>query len=74
MSVLSECCVLSLIGLCDQRNPTKCGVSECDFETSTMRFGPLGLSSHGGKIISGEHRKSGTSLSAFFICIPLYLS
>ena len=34
--------MLSGRGLCDgmitvQRNPTKCGVSECDLETSTIR-------------------------------------
>jgi hypothetical protein len=37
-----DVCLLLGKGLCDgwalvQRNPTKCGVSECDHESSTMR-------------------------------------
>jgi hypothetical protein len=57
------------------KNPTKCGVSECDFETSTMSFGPLGLSSHGEKkIISGEQHKSELPYLHFFsFAFPLSL-
>jgi hypothetical protein len=34
MSVSCECCVLSGRGLCDQRSPTECSMSECDREAS----------------------------------------
>jgi hypothetical protein len=37
MCVYCECCVLSGRGLCDGLSPTKCGMSECDLETSRMR-------------------------------------
>jgi hypothetical protein len=42
MSVSCECCVLSveisaLVSSLVQKNPTECGVSECDPEASTMR-------------------------------------
>ena len=41
MSASCECCVLSGSGLClgliVQRDPTECGVSPCDRESSTMR-------------------------------------
>jgi hypothetical protein len=37
MSVCCECSVLWSGGLCIQRSPTGCGVSECDFETSKTR-------------------------------------
>ena len=43
MSVSCECCVLSGRGLCVgltfvQRSPTECGVSECDHESSIIRW------------------------------------
>jgi hypothetical protein len=37
MSVSCEWCVLSGTGLCIQRSPTECGVSEYDHESSMMR-------------------------------------
>jgi hypothetical protein len=51
MSVCSECCVLSGIGLYDemiivQRSSNDCGVSEYDRGTSQKPPRPLGLLSH----------------------------
>jgi hypothetical protein len=53
MSVCAECCEveISATGLSlVQRSPTKCGVSECDYEPwITRRLLPTGLLHHGKK-------------------------
>jgi len=43
ISFSCECCMLSGRGVCNgqslfQRSPTECGVSECDLETSNVRW------------------------------------